>query len=171
MSKNILNQRKKHKSNSCRGQRGKQKIPASGHLAPTLQLKNGRFYPSIANLDEQERRAKLYNHPEDVPHWFVWLYQWAEKDPITDLWRTLSFRVSVSIVDSVQYMINSEKSVSQILRFIRENKIKSKKQKVLINSDNNQELMESRATKLDKTQNLKQSNRNQHLSHSKLDSS
>jgi hypothetical protein len=99
-----------------RGQRGKQKIAASGHLAATIQIRKGIFYPRIPGLDEQERRARLNDHPEDVPHWFVWLYQWGEKDPINKLWRTRSKRVPVNKLDFVRYAISTNKPVAEILQ-------------------------------------------------------
>ena len=101
-----------------RGQRGKQKIPASGHLAPTIQSRKGIFYPRIPGLDEQERRARLHDHPEDVPEWFVWLYQWSEKHPVTKLWRTRSKRVPTNKIHSVKYAIASDKPVAEILKQI-----------------------------------------------------
>lgn len=110
----------KNKKNgkNYRGQRGKQKIPPSGHLAPTIQMKKGRFYPRLSDfVSERERRAKLYNHPEDKPEWFVWLYQWKEKDR-DDLWRTRSKSVPISLIHSLRYMISAEKSVEEILNFI-----------------------------------------------------
>lgn len=108
---------KKKQFKKRRGQRGKQKIPASGHLAATIELKNGRFYPRIANLDEQERIARLHDKPEEVPQWFIWLYQWKEKDE-DNFWRTRSKRVSSSLVHSIKYMIGAEKPVPEILNFI-----------------------------------------------------
>ncbi len=109
--------KKSEKSKRCRGERGKQKIPPSGHLAATVQMKKGRFYPRIPNLDEQERIARLRNKPEEVPQWFTWLYQWKEKDE-DDLWKTRSKRVSSSLVHSIKYMISAEKPVPEILNFI-----------------------------------------------------
>ena len=50
--------------------------------------------------------------------------EWAEKDPITDLWRTNSIRVPHYLVYSVRFMIYTGKSVSEILLFIRKNKNK-----------------------------------------------
>lgn len=106
------------KKKNYRGQRGKQKIPPSGHLAPTIQMKKGRFYPRLSNfVTEQERRAKLYDRPEDKAEWFVWLYQWKEKDR-DDLWKTRSKSVPISLIHSVKYMISAEKSVEEILNFI-----------------------------------------------------
>lgn len=99
-----------------RGQRGKQKIEASGHLAPTIQLRQGVFYPRIEGLDEQERRARLKDHPEDVPHWFVWLYQWKEKHPLTNLWRTRSKRVPINKLNWVRAAISAHKSYREILK-------------------------------------------------------
>ena len=100
------------------GQRGKQKIPASGHLAPTIQVRKGIFYPRIPELNELERRARLHDHPEDVPEWFVWLYQWKEKDSETDLWRTRSKRVPVNKLNFVRYAIATDKPISEILKLI-----------------------------------------------------
>ncbi len=100
------------------GQRGKQKIPASGHLAPTIQVRKGIFYPRIPGIDELERRARLHDHPEDVPEWFVWLYQWKEKDSETDLWRTRSKRVPVNKLNFVRYAIATDKPISEILKQI-----------------------------------------------------
>lgn len=106
------------KKKNYRGQRGKQKIPPSGHLAPTIQMKKGRFYPRLSDfVTEQQRRAKLYNHPEDKPEWFIWLYQWKEKNR-DDLWKTRSKSVPISLIHSVRYMISAEKSVEEILNFI-----------------------------------------------------
>jgi len=103
-------------------QRGEQKIPPSGHLAPVIEFKNGKVYPSVIGVDLQERLARKLDRPEDYPHWFTWFYQWAEKDPITDLWRTNSIRVPHYLVYSVRFMIYTGKSVSEILLFIRKNK-------------------------------------------------
>ena len=176
-----MKRRKTNNRGRYRGERGKQKIDASGHLAPTIQIRKGIFYQQISGIDEQERRAKLHNHPEDVPHWFVWLYQWGEKNPVTDSWRTLSVRVPVYIVHSVQYMINAEKPIAEILSFIRDNKVKQKKtstkkqrfkgiteglnQDLSVNSKaekkNSPQSIELRVTK--HNQNLKPSNTNKQL--------
>lgn len=110
--------KKKENGKNYRGQRGKQKIPPSGHLAPTIQMKKGRFYPRLSSfITEEERRSKLYNHPEDKPEWFVWLYQWKEKDR-DDLWKTRSKNVPTCLIHSIKYMIGAEKSVEEILNFI-----------------------------------------------------
>jgi hypothetical protein len=103
-------------------QRGQQKIPPSGHLAPTIQFKNGKVYPAVIGVDLLERQARKFDHPEDYPHWFTWFYQWAEKDLITDLWRTNSIRVPPYLIYSVRHMIHCGKSVSEILLFIRKHK-------------------------------------------------
>jgi len=110
-------------------QRGEQKIPPSGHLAPVIEFKNGKVYPSVIGVDLQERLARKLDRPEDYPHWFTWFYQWAEKDPITDLWRTNSIRVPHYLVYSVRSMIHTNKSVSEILLFIRKNKDSSRSHK------------------------------------------
>jgi hypothetical protein len=109
--------KKKRNSKNYRGQRGKQKIPPSGHLAPTIQMKKGRFYPRLNSVTEEERRAKLYNHPEDKAEWFVWIYQWKEKDR-DDFWKTRSKSVPTCLIHSIKYMIGAEKSVGEILNFI-----------------------------------------------------
>jgi hypothetical protein len=103
-------------------QRGEQKIAPSGHLAPTIEFKNGKVYPAVIGIDLQERLARKLERPEDYPHWFTWFYQWGEKDPITDLWRTNSIRVPSHLIYSVRFMIYRNKSVSEILLFIRTNK-------------------------------------------------
>lgn len=100
------------------GERGHQKHPPSGHLAPTIQTKRGIFYPRIDGLDEQERRARLHDHPEDVPEWFVWLYQWGEKDPDTGLWRTRSKRVPTYQIFSIKNAIASDMPIAEILKLI-----------------------------------------------------
>lgn len=102
--------------------RGKQKIPPSGHLAPTIEFKNGKVYPSVINVDIAERQARKFDHPENYPHWFSWFYQWADKDPNTNLWRTHSIRVPTHLIHSIRHMINTHKSVSEILFFVRKNK-------------------------------------------------
>jgi hypothetical protein len=99
------------------GQRGKQKIPPSGHLAPTIQMKNGRFYPRLKHITEEERRARLHDKPEEVPQWFIWFYQWKEKDQ-DDLWKTRSKSLPSHLVHQVKYMIDTEKSVQEILTFV-----------------------------------------------------
>lgn len=102
--------------------RGEQVIPPSGHLAPTIQIKNGKVYPVANGVDISSREARKKDHPEDVAHWFIWLYQWSEKNPITDLWRTQSLYVPAYLVSTVKYMISAEKSISEILNFINQNK-------------------------------------------------
>lgn len=102
--------------------RGKQKKLPSGHLAPTIEFKNGKVYPALIGVDLQERIARKSQRPEDYSHWFTWFYQWAEKDFKTDLWKTKSIRVPVNLIYSVRSMINTNKSVSEILLFIRRNK-------------------------------------------------
>lgn len=106
---------KSKKTSKKRGQRGKQKISPSGHLAPTIQIRKGIFYPRISGLDEQERRARLHDCPEETPHWFVWLYQWKEKDPTTDLWKTRSKRVPLNKIAFVRYAIHTNKPIARIL--------------------------------------------------------
>jgi hypothetical protein len=100
------------------GQRGYQKHPPSGHLAPTIQKRKGIFYPRIPNLDEAERLARLHDHPEDTPDWFVWLYQWGEKHPDTGLWRTRSKRVPLEKLFSIKNAISSGQAIAQILKII-----------------------------------------------------
>lgn len=107
--------------------RGKQKIPPSGHLAPTIEFKNGKVYPAVS-VDLQERLARKSERPQDYPHWFTWFYQWADKDLITDLWRVNSIRVPSYLIHSVRHMINTNKSVPEILSFIRKNKNSSRSQ-------------------------------------------
>lgn len=107
-------------------QRGEQKIPPSGHLAPTIEFKNGKVYPAVIGIDLQERLACKSERPEDYPHWFTWFYQWADKDPITDLWTKHSIRVPSYLIHSVRSMISTDKSVSEILLFIRKNKNSSR---------------------------------------------
>ncbi|MBL1208291.1 MAG: C-5 cytosine-specific DNA methylase [Geminocystis sp. GBBB08] len=109
-------------------QRGQQKIPPSGHLAPTIEFKNGKVYPAVMGVDLQERLARKSERPEDYPHWFTWFYQWADKDPITDLWTKHSIRVPSYLIHSVGHMISTDKSVSEILLFIRKNKNSSRSQ-------------------------------------------
>jgi len=110
--------------------RGKQKIPPSGHLAPVIEFKNGKAYPAISGVDLQERQARKLDCPEDYPHWFTWFYQWAEKDELTDLWRNNSIRVPPCLVKFVRYMIDRDKSISEILLFIRKNKNSSRSHKL-----------------------------------------
>lgn len=106
-------------------QRGEQKIPPSGHLAPTIEFKNGKVYPSVIGVDLRERHARKLDRPEDYPHWFTWFYQWADKDS-QDLWRVHSIRVPPYLILSVRHMINTNKSVPEILLFIRKNKNSSR---------------------------------------------
>ncbi len=119
-SKFVIDNRRRGKKR--KKERGKQKIPPSGHLAPTIEFKNGKVYPAVVGVDLQERLARKLDRPEDYPHWFNWFYQWADKDTVTQLWKTHSIRVPRHLIHSVRSMIHSNKSVSQILLFIRKNK-------------------------------------------------
>lgn len=109
--------------------RGEQIIPPSGHLAPTVQIKNGKVYPVAEGVDILEREARKTDHPEEVAEWFIWLYQWSEKNPITNLWRTKSVYVPVYLVSTIKYMISAEKPIWEILNFIEQNKSKEQKTK------------------------------------------
>lgn len=109
--------------------RGEQIIPPSGHLAPTIQIKNGKVYPVAEGVDILEREARKTDHPEEVAEWFIWLYQWSEKDPITNLWRTKSVYVPAHLVSTIKYMISAEKPISEILNFIEQNKAKNQRKK------------------------------------------
>lgn len=100
------------------GKRGLQKLPPSGHLAPTLKIQNGKVYPIVEGVDFSTRQAKKFDHPQEVPSWFFWLYQWSEKDTLTGLWHLRSKYVPSHKVDSVQYMITTKCSVREILKFI-----------------------------------------------------
>ena len=101
-----------------RGQRGKQKIPPSGHLAPTIQIRDGVCYPRIDSLNEEQRKIRLHNNPEEVPYWFIWLFQWTEKDPLTGFWRTRSKNVPVGKIPLIKNAIASRQGIAKILKII-----------------------------------------------------
>jgi len=101
-----------------RGQRGIQKHPPSGHLAPTIQIRNGICYPRINKVNESLRRKILHQYPEKVPEWFVWLYQWSEQDPQTGLWRTRSKIVPRPKILTIKKAIAQKRGIAQILKLI-----------------------------------------------------
>lgn len=108
-----------HNLKNRKGKRGKQKIPPSGHLAPTIQRKNGILYPRLDDIPEHKRLFVLYHCPETKPDWFIWLYQWAQQNPYTGGWYTRSKRVPLSKLTQIKNAIARKETIASILTLIQ----------------------------------------------------
>jgi len=101
------------KSKSPTKRRGKNKLPASGHISPTIQRKNGKEYPVVTG--ERVPCDLAWDYPEQ----FVWLYNWGVTDA-DGCWKNRSRRVPVSKIYSVRSAIAANKPVEEILHLIEQ---------------------------------------------------
>jgi hypothetical protein len=116
-SKSPTNFRRKNtpsdESKSPTKRRGKNKLPPSGHISPTIQRKNGKEYPRI-----QGARVPL-DLAWDYPEQFVWIYNWCVQDE-DGCWKNRSKCVSMGKIYSVRAAITANKPVSEILQLIEQ---------------------------------------------------
>ena len=96
--------------------RGKNRMPASGYLAPVVQQKRDK-QGRIVEYPRVEGERVHHTAAFDYPHQFFWIYNWSICDA-DGCWKTKSKSVPRNRIWSVRSAIATNKPVEQILKLI-----------------------------------------------------